>query len=375
MTERLEITTANRRVLSGMRPTGKLHLGHYVGALQNWIRLQNEYECFFFVADWHALTTDYADTSKVKQSIIDIGVDWLSTGLDPEKCTMFIQSHVPQHAELHLLLSMMTPVGWLERVPTYKEQRENIKDKDLSTYGFLGYPVLMTSDILMYQAQHVPVGADQVPHVEITREIARRFNQFYWKPTTTRSGRTLRGPDVPEDKRVYVFPEPQPLLTPSPKLPGTDGRKMSKSYGNSILLSDPEVVVRQKLKTMVTDPARVRRTDPGNPDVCPVGDMHKIFSDKETMDWVNAGCRSAGIGCIECKSRAADHLMKVLEPIQERRRPYEQDPRLAWDILEAGSERARKAADETLRQVRESMNMSLTYEAPVQEANPAKGGK
>jgi len=366
---------ANRRVLSGMRPTGKLHLGHYVGALQNWVRLQNDYDCFFFVADWHALTTDYADTSRVKQSIVEIALDWLSAGLDPEKSTMFIQSHVPQHAELHLLLSMMTPLGWLERVPTYKEQRENIKDKDLGTYGFLGYPVLMTSDILMYQAQYVPVGEDQVPHVEITREIARRFNQFYWKPTTTRSGRVMRGPDVPEDKRVYVFPEPQPLLTPAAKLPGTDGRKMSKSYGNFISLSDPEPIVRQKLKTMVTDPARVRRNDPGNPDVCPVGDLHKIFSDSETLAWVDAGCRTAGIGCIECKARAADNLMKVLNPIQERRRPYEDNPKLAWDILEAGSEKARKAANETLAQVRESMNMSLGYEALMPEANPAKGGK
>ncbi len=366
---------ANRRVLSGMRPTGKLHLGHYVGALQNWVKLQNDYDCFFFVADWHALTTDYADTSRIKQSIIEIALDWLSAGLDPEKCTMFIQSHVPQHAELHLLLSMMTPLGWLERVPTYKEQRENIKDKDLGTYGFLGDPVLMTSDILMYQAQYVPVGEDQVPHVEITREIARRFNQFYWKPTMTRSGRIQRGQAVPEDKRVYVFPEPQPLLTPAAKLPGTDGRKMSKSYGNFISLSDPEPVVRQKLKTMVTDPARVRRNDPGNPDVCPVGDLHKIFSDKETLAWVDVGCRSAGIGCIECKSRAADNLMKVLNPIQDRRRPYEQNPKLAWDILEAGSEKARKAANQTLAEVRESMNMSLGYEPPVPEANPAKGGK
>lgn len=366
---------ANRRVLSGMRPTGKLHLGHYVGALQNWVRLQNDYDCFFFVADWHALTTDYADTSRVKQSIVEIALDWLSAGLDPEKSTMFIQSHVPQHAELHLLLSMMTPLGWLERVPTYKEQRENIKDKDLGTYGFLGYPVLMTSDILMYQAQYVPVGEDQVPHVEITREIARRFNQFYWKPNTTRSGRVLRGPHVPEEKRVYVFPEPQPLLTPAAKLPGTDGRKMSKSYGNFISLSDPEPIVRLKLKTMVTDPARVRRNDPGNPDVCPVGDLHKIFSDSETLAWVDAGCRTAGIGCIECKARVADNLMKVLNPIQERRRPYEQNPKLAWDILEAGSEKARKAANETLEQVRESMNMSLGYEAVMPEANPAKGGK
>jgi len=365
---------ANRRVLSGMRPTGKLHIGHYVGALQNWVRLQNDYDCFFFVADWHALTTNYADTSRVKQDTTEIAIDWLSAGLDPEKATLFIQSHVPQHAELHLLLSMMTPVGWLERVPTYKEMRENLKDRDLGTYGFLGYPVLMTSDILMYQAAFVPVGEDQVPHVEITREIARRFNQFYWKPSKTRSGRILRGAAVPEEKRAYVFPEPQPLLTPAPKLPGTDGRKMSKSYGNFISLSDPETVVRQKLKTMVTDPARVRRTDPGNPDVCPVGDLHKIFSSKETMEKVNIGCRSAGIGCIECKGWVADHIMEVLNPMQERRRPFEQNPKMAWDILEAGSERARRAAQETLEQAHEAMHMSHQYEAP-DSANSKEGNK
>lgn len=374
-TKKQNTAPANRRVLSGMRPTGKLHIGHYVGALQNWIRLQQDYDCFFFVADWHALTTNYADTSRVKQDTIEIATDWLASGLDPEKAVIFIQSHVPQHAELHLLLSMMTPLGWLERVPTYKEMRENLKDKDLSTYGFLGYPVLMTSDILMYQASFVPVGEDQVPHVEITREIARRFNQFYWKPSKTRSGRILRGEAVPEEKRIHVFPEPQPLLTPAAKLPGTDGRKMSKSYGNAILISDPEPIVRQKLKTMVTDPARVRRTDPGEPDVCPVGDLHKIFSDKETMDRVYAGCRTAGIGCIECKTWAAGNLMKVLNPIQERRRPYEQNPKLAWDVLEAGSERARKAAQETIEQARESMHLSHDYEAPVPNTHTAEGSK
>ena len=243
--------TRQPRVLSGMRSTGKLHLGNYVGALDNWVRMQQKYDCFFFIADWHALTTDYADTSRIKQNSVEVMLDWLAAGLDPELCTMFIQSHVSQHAELHLLLSMITPLGWLERVPTYKEQRENIKEKDLGTYGFLGYPVLQSADILMYKADYVPVGEDQVPHVELTREIARRFNMFY------SSGRS------------YVFPEPQPLLTPAAKLPGTDGRKMSKSYGNYILMSDPEPVLRQKLKTMVTDPARVKRTDPGNPDVCP----------------------------------------------------------------------------------------------------------
>ncbi len=269
----------NRRVLSGMRPTGKLHIGHYVGALQNWVRLQENYDCFFFVADWHALTTDYADTSRVKDNILEMTFDWLAAGLDPERATIFIQSHVPQHAELHLLLSMMTPLGWLERVPTYKEQKENLKEKDLNTYGFLGYPVLMTSDILMYQASFVPVGEDQVPHVEITREIARRFNQFYWLDGERRYNhdRTLN-----EKKRVMVFPEPQPLLTPAAKLPGTDGRKMSKSYGNGLLMSDPEPVLRQKLKTMVTDPARVRRTDAGDPAKCPVFDLHKIFSSRRS---------------------------------------------------------------------------------------------
>ena len=246
-------SSQRKRVLSGMRSTGKLHLGNFVGALDNWVRMQDQYDCFFFIADWHALTTDYADTSHVKENSMEVLLDWLAAGLDPERCTMFIQSHVPQHAEFHLLFSMITPLGWLERVPTYKEQRENITEKDLSTYGFLGYPVLQAADILIYKGDFVPVGEDQVPHVELTREIARRFNQFY----------------NPQGQS-YVFPEPQPLLTPAAKLPGTDGRKMSKSYGNTILLTDPEPVVRQKLKTMVTDPARVRRTDPGNPDVCPV---------------------------------------------------------------------------------------------------------
>jgi tryptophanyl-tRNA synthetase len=258
---------------------------------------------------------------------------------------IFMQSHVPAHAELHLLLSMVTPLGWLERVPTYKEQRENIKDKDLGTYGFLGYPVLQAADILIYKADVVPVGEDQVAHIELTREVARRFNGFY-------------GATKP------VFPEPQSLLTPAPKLPGTDGRKMSKSYGNTIMMADPEPVVRQKLKTMVTDPARVRRSDPGNPDVCPVGDLHKIFSSKETMARVNEGCRSAGIGCIECKGWAADSLLRLLSPIQERRRKFEENPKLAWDILEAGSERAREVSGETMKDVRASMGMSLEYEAP-----------
>jgi tryptophanyl-tRNA synthetase len=336
---------SRKRVLSGMRPTGKLHLGNYVGALHNWVGMQDEYECFFCVVDWHALTTDYADTSRVKENSLEVAFDWLAAGLDPERSVLFLQSHVPAHAELHLLFSMITPLGWLERVPTYKEQRENIKDKDLGTYGFLGYPLLQAADILIYKAGVVPVGEDQVAHVELTREIARRFNGFY-------------------GTSKEVFPEPQSLLTPAAKLPGTDGRKMSKSYGNMIQLADPEPVVRQKLKTMVTDPARVRRSDPGNPDVCPVGDLHKIFSDKGTMAKVNEGCRSAGIGCIECKGWAADALVELLNPIQERRRKFEENPRLAWDILEAGSERARKAAGNTMDDVRAAMGMSLEYEAP-----------
>jgi tryptophanyl-tRNA synthetase len=359
-------TKLRKRVLSGMRSTGKLHLGNYVGALDNWVRMQDEYQCFFEVADWHALTTDYADTSRVKENSLEVALDWLAAGLDPEKSVIFIQSHVPAHAELHLLFSMITPLGWLERVPTYKEQRENIKDKDLGTYGFLGYPVLQAADILIYKADVVPVGEDQVAHVELTREIARRFNVLFPRQGVEiglgKPG--IVSPAVQEErlKRLLVFPEPQSLLTPAPKLPGTDGRKMSKSYGNTIMLTDPEPVVRQKLKTMVTDPARVRRSDPGNPDVCPVGDLHKIFSDRATMDKVNVGCRSAGIGCIECKSWAADALVQLLSPMQERRKKFEENPRLAWDILEAGSERARKAAAETMDDVRGAMGMSLAYE-------------
>jgi len=340
------------RVLSGMRSTGKLHLGNFVGALDNWVRLQDAYDCFFFIADWHALTTDYADTALVKQNSLEVVIDWLAAGLDPEKATLFIQSHVPQHAELHLLLSMITPLGWLERVPTYKEQIANLQSKDLNTYGFLGYPLLQAADILIYRADYVPVGEDQVPHVELTREVARRFNQFY-----------PRG-------RAYVFPEPQPLLTPSPKLPGTDGRKMSKSYGNTILLSEPEDSIRSKLKTMVTDPARIRRTDPGNPDVCPVGDLHKIFSDKETLAQVNESCRKASIGCIECKGWLADHVVEALRPIQERRAKYEQEPKLAWEILETGSIKAQKQAEATMQEVRECMHISSEYEKP-----PEDGGK
>src|ERR1700760_3034366 len=294
--------TARKRVLSGMRPTGKLHLGNYMGALYNWVRLQREYECYFFIADWHALTTDYADTSQVRENTREVILDFLGAGLDPEQCTMFVQSDVKEHAELFLLFTMITPLGWLERVPTHKEQQENITGKDLSTYGFLGYPLLQSADILIYQADFVPVGQDQVAHVELTREVARRFNQFY------KAVHKMRGAEI--------LPEPQVLLTPSPKLPGTDGRKMSKSYGNTIMLTDPEAVVRQKLKPMVTDPARVRRTDPGNPDVCPVGDLHKVFSSQETLAKVYDGCKTASIGCIECKGWGGDSVVQGLKPIQ-----------------------------------------------------------
>ena len=327
-----------------MRPTGKLHLGNYMGALYNWVRLQHDYNCYFFVADWHALTTDYADPSNIRQNTVDVALDWLAAGLDPERCVLFVQSLVPQHAELHLLLSMIMPLGWLERVPTYKEQQAQIAEKDLTTYGFLGYPLLMATDILIYQADFVPVGQDQVAHVEVTREVARRFNHFY--PGDVKQ--ILAGP---------ILPEPQVLLTPSPKLPGTDGRKMSKSYGNTILLTDPEPVVRQKLKTMVTDPARVRRSDPGDPDVCPVGDLHKVFSTSSTLARVYEGCRSAGIGCIECKGWAADAIVAELQPIQERRRQYEEKPHLVHDILHSGSALARARAEETMEQVREAMHL------------------
>jgi tryptophanyl-tRNA synthetase len=327
-----------------MRPTGKLHLGNYMGALANWVKLQDsaQYECYFFIADLHALTTDYADTSGIAPNTLEVALDFLAAGLDPKRCTIFVQSQVGQHYELPLLLGMITPLGWLERVPSYKEMQENLASKDLTTYGFLGYPVLMASDILLYQADFVPVGQDQQVHVELTREIARRFNQFY----------------MLNDREV--LPEPKVLLTPSPKLPGTDGRKMSKSYGNTIQLTDPEPVVRLKLKTMVTDPARVRRTDAGDPDKCPVGDLHKVFSTAETMAKVYDGCRSAGIGCIECKGWAADGLVRVLQPIQERRASFSVTQ--VKEILDDGSRRASARAEETMRQVRAAMQMTLTSE-------------
>jgi tryptophanyl-tRNA synthetase len=337
-------SSAKKRVLSGMRPTGKLHLGNYTGALANWVRLQDDYDCYFFIADWHALTTDYADTSQIAANSLEVMLDYLAAGLDPAKSVLFLQSRVLEHAELALLVGMSTPLGWLERVPSYKEMQENLTSKDLTTYGFLGYPVLMAADILLYQPDFVPVGQDQQAHVELTREIARRFNHFY---------KTADGGEV--------LPEPKVLLTPSPKLPGTDGRKMSKSYGNTIQLTDPEPVVRQKLKTMVTDPARVRRTDKGDPDKCPVGDLHKVFSTPETMAKVYEGCRSAGIGCIECKSWAADALVRVLEPIQERRAAYSEAQVI--EIIQEGSHCAAARAEQTMREVRTAMKMTLTTPA------------
>ena len=322
-----------------MRPTGKLHLGNYMGALANWVKLQDsgQYDCYFFIADIHALTTDYADTSKIAPNVKEVAYDFLAAGLDPKHSTIFIQSHVKQHFELPMYLGMISPLGWLERVPSYKEMQENLEHKDLTTYGFLGYPVLMASDILLYQPKYVPVGQDQQAHVELTRELARRFNHFY----------QLDGREV--------LPEPDVLLTPSPKLPGTDGRKMSKSYGNTIELSDPEPVVRQKLKTMVTDPARIRRKDPGDPDKCPVGDLHKVFSTPKTLAKVYDGCRSAGIGCIECKGWAADALVQVLNPIQERRAKLREDEVEA--ILDEGSQRAFARAEQTMVEVRAAMKM------------------
>ena len=345
-----------------MRPTGKLHLGNYMGALANWVKLQDQYECYFFIADWHALTTDYADTSGIAQNTKDVLLDYLAAGLDPARSVLFLQSKVQQHAELNLLLGMITPLGWLERVPTYKEQQENLTGKDLTTYGFLGYPLLMASDILLYQPKFVPVGNDQTAHVELTREVARRFTFFF-----PRGGRKPRDAGKHPDIRPVVMSwyegdevlrEPKVLLTPSPKLPDTDGRKMSKSYGNTILLTDSEPVVRQKLKTMVTDPARIRRTDKGDPDKCPVGDLHKVFSTPETLAKVYDGCRSAGIGCIECKGWAADALVQVLQPIQDRRALYSEAQVI--EILEEGSNRARVRAEQTMVEVRTAMQMTLT---------------
>jgi len=324
------------RILSGMRPTGPLHIGHLTGALDNWVRLMDTYECFFAIVDWHALTTDYADPKDVRENVLEVATDWLAAGLDPARSTLFIQSLVPEHAELHLLLSMIIPVPWLERVPSYKEQQNQLAEKDLSTYGFLGYPLLQSADIMIYKADAVPVGEDQAPHIELTREVVRRFNHFY-------------GP---------VFPEPRTLLTEVPRVPGTDGRKMSKSYGNAVFLKDPPDVVRQKLKPMVTDPARKRRTDPGNPDICPVFDLHKAFSPKDTQEWAAQGCRTAGIGCLDCKGRLTDHLLQRLEGIHARRPEFAARPDTVWDILQAGSHRAREVARATMEQVRSAMKIA-----------------
>jgi tryptophanyl-tRNA synthetase len=329
------------RILSGMRPTGPLHLGHLTGALDNWVRLQDTYDCYWVVVDWHALTTDYAHPEAVQENILEVAIDWLAVGLDPARASLFVQSLVPEHAELHLLLSMSTPLGWLERVPSFKEQQQQITDKDLSTYGFLGYPLLQSADIMMYKANAVPVGEDQAPHVELTREVVRRFNNLY-------------GP---------VFPEPQTLLTATPRTPGTDGRKMSKSYGNAIFLKDtPEDVVR-KLKPMVTDPARKRRTDPGNPDVCPVFDLHQAFSPPDTQAWAAEGCRTAGIGCLDCKGRLSTHVLERMKEIHARRPEYASRPDTVWDILRTGSRQAREMARETMDEVRAAMKVKYPVQA------------
>src|SRR5580692_1449455 len=399
-----------------MRPTGRLHIGHYFGALQNWVKLQNDpaYDCFYFVADWHALTSDYADTSSIAENVLQITIDYLASGLDPAKSVIFQQSQIIEHAELHLLLSMITPLGWLERIPTYKEALENIQSKDLHTYGFLGYPTLQTADIVMYsdpgKSLFVPVGEDQVSHVEFSRELVRRFNGFYGvfiKPTVWMEPPVLLNilsalkipfpifaPDLdrrrPNDQEresleklirarvaesgienliarfgagVFSFEpiltEPDVLLTPTPRIPGLDGRKMSKSYGNAITLSESDADIYAKTKVMVTDPARKRRTDPGNPDICPVYDWHKLFSTPERdpgrLEWVRNGCTTAGIGCIECKKAMADNLIKWIEPIRARRQEYEQHPKRALEILDAGSSQAHKSAKQTMERVREAI--------------------
>jgi len=322
-------------VLSGLRPTGRVHLGNYFGAVRNWARLQDSYECFYFVADWHALTSDYANPSSIRDSTFDAVADWIAAGLDPERCTIFVQSEVKQHAELHLLLSMVTPLGWLERVPTYKEQQQQIQDKDLGTYGFLGYPVLQTADIIVYRANHVPVGEDQAAHLELSREIVRRFNYFYGD----------------------VFPEPKALFTETPKVPGVDGRKMSKSYGNTIGLTASEDEIRKACSEMFTDPARVRRKDPGHPDTCNLFQFHRLFSDKETQERVDRECRAATIGCVDDKKLIADVIIEALAPIRERRREIERDPGIVWDTLKRGNERARERAEATMERVRAAMKV------------------
>jgi tryptophanyl-tRNA synthetase len=407
---------AKKRVLSGMRPTGRLHIGHYFGALENWVKLQNDpqYECFFFIADWHALTSDYADTSQVAQNTIEIATDWLASGLDPEKCTMFIQSSVPEHAELHLLLSMVTPLGWLERIPTYKEALENVKDKDLHTYGFLGYPVLQTADIVMYGEPSteliVPVGEDQVSHIELSREIVRRFNTFSFKPPEDflsmsapieiddRMKRVNADPPKEEiessvrrlikemgvknfcekygEKLTRVLREPDVMLTHTPRIPGTDGRKMSKSYANFISLSESNDSIRTKSRAMITDPARKLRTDPGNPDICPVYDWHKLFSPPETLKWSAEGCRTAGIGCIDCKTKMADNLIKWIEPIRARREEFAAHPDKVLRIIDNRSTKARDVAQKTMSRVREAVfNWKEKREEIAQQKSSAQNAK
>ncbi|KAA6184669.1 tryptophan--tRNA ligase [Thiohalocapsa marina] len=393
------------RVLSGMRPTGKLHLGHYHGVLKNWIELQHEYECFFFVADWHALTTDYDDPSNVPQATHDMVVDWLAAGVSAGSATLFIQSRVPEHAELHLLLSMITPLGWLERVPSFKDQQEKLKEKDLATYGFLGYPLLQSADILIYKAGQVPVGEDQVAHVELTREVARRFNHIYGRePDFEDKAEQAKRKMGKKNAKMYdklrrsyqeqgdqealqvaralleaqgnitlgdrerlfgylegsgrvILPEPQPLLTRAAKMPGLDGQKMSKSYGNTISLRDDPAEVEQKLRTMPTDPARVRRTDPGNPAICPVWQFHEVYSDDGVKEWVQQGCRSAGIGCLECKQPVVDAVRAELAPIQARARELDAQPEVVRSAINEGCERARDVARETMDEVRHAMSL------------------
>ena len=393
------------RVLSGMRPTGNLHLGHYHGVLKNWVRLQSEYPCFFFVADWHALTTHYETPDVIEQSVWDMVIDWLAAGVDPNQATLFIQSKVPEHAELFLLLSMGTPLGWLERVPTYKDQIEKLKEKDLQTYGFLGYPLLQAADILIYRAQQVPVGEDQVPHVEMTREVARRFNYLYGREpgfeekaleavkklgskrakmyTELRVAFQERGNDEAleqakallqesqslsmadrerlfgflEGSRKIILPEPQALLTVASRMPGIDGQKMSKSYGNPISIREAPEEVIKKIRTMPTDPARVRRTDVGDPARCPVWQLHVVYSNEETKQWVEKGCKSAGIGCLECKQPVIDAILAEQQPMFERAQKYLDDPSLLRSIIADGGDKARKVAQETMREVREAMGL------------------
>jgi tryptophanyl-tRNA synthetase len=394
------------RVVSGMRPTGVMHLGHFHGALKNWVKLQSEHECLFFVADWHALTTHYDDPSIIEKSTWDMVIDWLAAGIDPAQSTLFIQSKVPEHAELHLLLSMTTPLGWLERVPTYKDQQEKLADRDLATYGFLGYPLLQAADVLIYRASMVPVGEDQVPHIEMMRELARRFNHIYGKEkdfeekakeavkklggkrarlyTELRTEFQEKGSadaieqaramlddaqnlsmidrerlfGYLEGSRKLILVEPRALLTEASRLPGLDGQKMSKSYGNSIGLREDRESVTKKMRTMPTDPARVRRTDPGEPERCPVWQLHKVYSDEPTKEWAAAGCRSAGIGCLECKQPVIDAVLKEQEPMRERAQQYLDDPTLVRAIIADGCEKARRMAQETMRDVRDVMGLS-----------------